>query len=413
MYPDLSYLFHDLFGTQTDNWLSIFKTFGFMLVTAVLTAAWVLAKELKRKELQGLIPPRKVKQTIGLGANPVEVAGNALYGFLLGFKGAYIIQNFQKFQTDPVAGIFSLDGNYPAGILLAALFGGFFYWSKNKEKLPQPKTIIVNEYPHQKVGDIAIIAAITGVLGAKLFANFESAEAMHQFFSDPIGTFFTGSGLAIYGGLIMGFFGCWWYIRKINLDFWQFFDAAAPAFIFAMAVGRIGCQLAGDGDWGIAAAPMPHWWFLPDWLWSYDYPQNVNNAGVLMDHCNAEEFRKLMGEKMSWEQRCQLSCGVNYCHQLDPKVYPTPIYETIMFTIMGGFVLHLARKITIPGILFFISLIFLGIERYLIESIRVNDKINFLGGQWTQAEIISIILIIIGTVGAISFRQKAKKQESN
>ena len=59
MYPDLSYIFHDLVGTDQDNWLSIFKTFGMFLVLAILTAAYFFHRELKRKAGQGLfrLPP--------------------------------------------------------------------------------------------------------------------------------------------------------------------------------------------------------------------------------------------------------------------------------------------------------------------------------------------------------------------
>ncbi|MCB0625282.1 MAG: hypothetical protein KDC43_15515, partial [Saprospiraceae bacterium] len=67
MYPDLSYLFHDLFGTQPDNWTSIFKTFGLMLVIAILTAAYLLFLELKRKKEQGVFEGEKVKVTEGEG----------------------------------------------------------------------------------------------------------------------------------------------------------------------------------------------------------------------------------------------------------------------------------------------------------------------------------------------------------
>ena len=58
MYPDLSYVFHDLFGTAADNWLSIFKTFGLLVALAVLTAAYLLRLELERRVLANLDHPR-------------------------------------------------------------------------------------------------------------------------------------------------------------------------------------------------------------------------------------------------------------------------------------------------------------------------------------------------------------------
>ena len=411
MYPDLSYLFHDLFGTQPDNWTSIFKMFGFLLVLSILTAAFFLYLELKRKAEEGHMTPRQIKVIIGEPASLFDLISNGLYGFLVGFKGGLLVQNFEAFQANPVEKLFSLEGNWLAGIVLGIVFTALHWWSKEKDKLPEPKAELQNEYPHHRVGDIAVVAAVSGVLGAKLFASFESVAAMRAFFSDPIGVFFSGSGLAIYGGLIMGFLALCWYIRKLNIPFWHFFDALGPAFIFSMAVGRIGCQLSGDGDWGIAATDMPDWWMFPEWLWSYEYPMNVNNDGVPMELCDTDKFRELMGQRMTAEQRCAEACGINYCHELGDKVYPTPVYETIMFTGIGSFLWWLRKKITVPGIIFFITLFFSGIERYLIESIRVNDKIDFLGGQWTQAEIISVALVLIGVVGAAILWNRRLKNE--
>lgn len=401
MYPDLSYLFHDLIGTQPDNWLSIFKTFGFFLVMAVLTAAYFLGLELKRKKEEGHLVARNIKVIRGEGPGVLEIIGNLLYGFVLGFKGGYLVGNFASFQNDPFSALFSMQGNWIAGLLIGGGLAALYYFQKNKTKLPEPKTVIEEQWPHQRVGDLAVVAAVSGVIGAKLFASFESVEAMTQFFNDPIGTFFSGSGLAIYGGLIVGFSTLVWYIRKLKVPFYHFFDALGPAFLFSMAVGRIGCQLSGDGDWGIVADTMPNWWFLPDWLWAYDYPQNVNNAGVLMaEICDPDKYRELMSTRMSMEDRCFEACGIRYCHELDSGVYPTPLYEIMMFTGMGSFLWWLRKKITIPGIIFFLTLMFSGVERYFIEAIRVNDKIQFLGGEWTQAELISVALFFIGFIGA-------------
>ena len=78
MYPDLSYFFHDLFGTQPDNWTSIFKTFGFMVVIAILVAAYMLGKEMMRKEKEGLLSPRTVKRVVGKPASILELLGLSL-----------------------------------------------------------------------------------------------------------------------------------------------------------------------------------------------------------------------------------------------------------------------------------------------------------------------------------------------
>ncbi len=98
MYPDLSYIFHDLIGTAQDNWLSIFKTFGMFLVLAILTAAFLLHREMKRKAAQGLFKPEKVKVKENAPATTWDLVSNAVFGFILGFKGFYAISNFAEFQ---------------------------------------------------------------------------------------------------------------------------------------------------------------------------------------------------------------------------------------------------------------------------------------------------------------------------
>ncbi|HHM20568.1 MAG TPA: hypothetical protein ENJ20_00970, partial [Bacteroidetes bacterium] len=342
MYPDLSYLFHDLFGTARDNWASIFKTFGVMLMFAFLTAAWFFRKELKRKAKEGIYQPAKVKIVHGQPAKWSELISNILFGFILGFKGLYIFHNFTEFQRDAAGVLLSAKGDWLAGLVVAVLFGGLMYWERKRKLLAKPRVELTDVYPHDRIADLTMMAAIGGILGAKIFAILEEPSG---FMADPLGTFFSGSGLAIYGGLIGGYLMVTWYLRKHNIPFWPTADAVAPALIFAYGVGRIGCQLAGDGDWGIVAAVQPDWWFLPDWIWSFDYPHNVNNAntaggfrmgaGGLVAGCQEAVFNA--SNTFPIEERCAEACGMRYCHFLSEKVYPTPFYETIMSFLIGGF----------------------------------------------------------------------------
>ncbi len=380
MYPDLSYLLHDLFGTQPDNWTSIFKTFGMMLVISILAAAWFFYLELKRKADEGVFQPTKVRVTIGQPATTWELISNGLFGFVIGFKILYIVQHFDEFQQDAASVLLSGKGNWLAGIVLAAVFAGLRWWEKKKQALPKPKEQTVAVYPHDRIGDLTMVAAITGIIGAKIFAILEEPSG---FMDDPIGTFFSGSGLAIYGGLICGYLGVLWYLKKHNIPFWPTADAVAPALIISYGIGRIGCQLAGDGDWGIVAAPQPEWWFLPDWIWAYDYPMNVNREGIPIEGC---EFI--------------------YCNRLAEPVYPTPFYETIASFLIGGFLWAIRKRLTIPGMLFFIYLALNGVERFFIEKIRVNVKYEWMPFQPTQAEIIALLLFLIGIGGIIWLRRK-------
>jgi len=373
MYPDLSYLFHDLFGTARDNWVSIFKTFGLLLVLAILAAAYFLYKELKRRQEEGQYTGKKVKFIVGKPASPSEIGGNALLGFVLGYKLLYIFQDFDAFKADAAGVILSLTGNMLGGLLGAVAFGAYKWWEGNRQKLPKPKEKITTIYPHDRIGDITIVAAITGLIGAKVFAIIED---LPTFFADPIGMFFSGSGLAIYGGLVGGFLGVTYYLRRHDIPFWPTADAVAPALIMGYAVGRVGCQLSGDGDWGIVAAEQPDWWFLPDWLWSYDYPNNVINEGVPIEGCVG-----------------------NYCRHLAEGVYPTPLYEIMMSLLIFAILWAFRKRLQpITGAIFFLYLILNGIERFVIEKIRVNQEYEFLF-NWTQAQIVAVAFMLIGAVG--------------
>ncbi|MEZ4958610.1 MAG: prolipoprotein diacylglyceryl transferase [Saprospiraceae bacterium] len=380
MYPDLSYLLHDLFGTQPDNWTSIFKTFGMMLVISILSAAYFFYKGLKKKADDGIFQSAKVKTVTGEPATAWELASNGIFGFIIGFKVLYIINNFEAFQADAAGVMFSSKGSWLAGIGMAAIMVGVKYWERKKHQLPKPKEVTVSVYPHDRIGDLTITAAITGIIGAKIFAILEEPSG---FMKDPLGTFFSGSGLAIYGGLICGFLGVVWYLRKHNIPVFHTLDALAPAFVIAYGVGRIGCQLAGDGDWGIVAAHEPSWWFLPDWLWSFDYPMNVNKEGIPIEGCQ-------------WL----------YCNRLPNPVYPTPLYETIASFLIAGFLFAIRNRLKTPGMLFFIYLILNGLQRFFIEKIRVNVKYEWMPFQPTQAEVISVIIFLIGVGGVIWLSNK-------
>lgn len=388
MYPDLSYFFHDLLGTPADNWLSIFKTFGLLLVLAILAAAVILYWELKRKAGAGLFEPEKLEMTFGLPPSPRDVALNGLWGFLLGFKGLYAYQNLSALQADAAAVLFSLDGSWLGGLLLAAIFAGYRYWDGHRRALPKPKTEVKEIYPHDRIGDITMIAAVSGVVGAKVFAIIED---LPSFFQDPLGTLFSGGGLAIYGGLIFGFLFVSIYLRRKNIPVVHVLDAVAPALIIAYGIGRLGCHFSGDGDWGIVnAAAQPDWWFLPDWLWAYDYPHNVLRQGVPI-----------------------ADCDMKYCTRLVPPVYPTPFYETAMALGIGGILFALRRAVSsYPGMLFCIYLMFNGLERFFIERLRVNDVYTTLGLSYTQAQLIAVFLFLIGLTGAFWLWRRHKNVKS-
>ena len=155
--------------------------------------------------------------------------------------------------------------------------------------------------------EMVFAALIGGIVGAKLW-----------FLAENGGPLFSGTGLTFYGGLLGGALAvCIWAKYKGQLDL-VLADAVVPSLAAAYAIGRIGCQLAGDGDYG------------SDWdgPWAMSYP----NGTV----------------------------------PIDTPVHPTPIYETI---VMGGFALLLWRwrNRWSPGTLSAIYLIGTGLERLLVE----------------------------------------------
>ncbi len=387
MYPDLSYFFHDLLGTDYDNWLAIFKTFGLLLATSLVVSGGILYREFKRLEKPG--GPfhhaiTQVEQIVGAAPTWKDILPGSIVGFIIGYKFLHVYKNFQAFKGDPVKILFSTEGYFLYGLLGALLLGGIYFWDKKRSQLENPLTQSYSLKPSDRVGDIVIIAALSGVLGAKLFAMVETLDSIHSF-QDFLDQLLSGSGLAIYGGLIIGFTVVMLYIRSLKLPALHFLDTAAPGLVLALGIGRLGCHFSGDGDWGIQAAAQPDWWFLPDWLWSWDYPRNVNEGrtGVKVGEIAPTPL--------------PVDCdGCKYKWKLGYKVYPTSIYEFVMFSGIFGFLWSIRKKVTVPGTIFFLYMIFNGIERWFIEKIRVNDI--FMWGL-TQAEVISIGFFSIGIVG--------------
>ncbi len=387
MYPDLSYVLHDLFDTPVDNWTALFKTFGLFLVLAIGMSAWLLYIELRRKAQEGLLQPERVLTTIGKAATPFDLLSNAIFGFLLGYKILYVFWHMADFQLNPASLVLSLRGDWVGGILGALLFGGLRYWESQRKQLPQPITQVEEVYPHHLIGDITIIAAVAGIAGAKLFDILEHFDA---FVKNPLPVLFSGSGLAIYGGLIVGFLAVLVYLRQKKIPPVPVMDAVAPALIVGYGVGRLGCHFSGDGDWGIAAAAQPTWWFLPDWLWAYDYPRNVINAGVEMSGC----------------------AGL-FCHHLEPPVYPTPIYETLLAFAIGALLWAWRRRMqTLPGMLFCWYLLLNGLERFWIEKIRINIRYETFGIRYTQAELVATILMLLGVAGIMLVWRRGRLRTS-
>ncbi len=426
MYPNLYYVFKDWFGVEWKQ-LEILNTFGLMVAISFVVAALLLSSELKRKEKQGLLTPREEEIIVGRPATVGELLTNGIFGFLFGYKLIGLLFN-KPIDIAAQDYIFSREGNIWGGLLLGAVLAALKWWDKNKQKSKQPERRVVRIWPHDRVGDIVVLGLIFGIIGAKLF---DSLENWSEFVKNPIERLLSASGLTFYGGLILAAIAICWYAYKKGIRLIHLLDAVAPSLMIAYAIGRIGCQVAGDGDWGIynsayvsdgarsvrlsntkefenqlntnttyyfnegtaivkpdSSITVRHAYFkapsfLPVWMVAYTYPQNVNKDGVPIPGCTDE-----------------------HCKALPQPVFPTPLYETIMCLMLFSVLWSIRKKIKLPGFLFGIYLIMNGLERFIIEKIRVNTAYSIFGFRPTQAEIISFFLIILGLVLIVASRRR-------
>jgi phosphatidylglycerol:prolipoprotein diacylglycerol transferase len=385
MYPSIYYAVKDLFGIDWPG-LKMVQSFGFFVALAFLVSAYFWTKELRRKENEGLLNTTTVKVLKGQRATIAELLTSGILGFFIGYKVLFIALNFSAFTEDTQGFLLSTKGNLIGGIALAAIFAYFKFREKEKTKLEKP--IIVEEimHPYQHVGNMTLIAAFAGLIGAKIFHNLENWDT---FIADPKEALLSFSGLTMYGGLILASISLIYYGRKNNIPVPHLIDSAAPSIMIGYAVGRIGCHVSGDGDWGINnLSPKPHWLsWAPDWVWSFDYHNNVLSEGQPMMNC--------IGDK--------------YCNHLVPPVFPTPFYETLMCLFLFIVLWKMRKRIKTPGVIFSIYLIFNGVERFFIEKIRVNTLYHVNGFAFTQAELISTILFFLGIIGIFYFRKLEKK----
>src|SRR5271168_2442860 len=206
-----------------------------------------------------------------------------------------------------------------------------------------------NPDPHRDDGFLIVtIAGIAGLLGARLYHVLETPK---EFFADPWPMLFTRYGFAWFGGFLGGFFALMILARRFRIPLLEFFDICAPAVTVGYAIGRIGCLLSGDGDYGRPTS-------LP---WGMSFPNGVVPT--------------------------------------TDRVHPTPIYEFLIWLAIAGFLWHLGSKALrgpkAKGEIFCNYLILTGAARFLIEFIRINPR-SFFGLSNAQAA--SLVSIILGAV---------------
>jgi phosphatidylglycerol:prolipoprotein diacylglycerol transferase len=195
--------------------------------------------------------------------------------------------------------------------------------------------------PRDWAYEFIFAAIIGGLAGSRLWWM---AENWDEVSGDVLGSLFSGSGLVFHGGALGGAIAVLlWSWHKGFMD-GRTFDMGAAPLAAGYAIGRIGCQLAGDGDYGIP-------WDGP---WAMAYPNGTVPTDV--------------------------------------TVHPTPVYETIVMGIVTVVLWRLRHKLR-PGNLFALWAVLAGLERFLIEFIRRNDEV--VAGL-TQPQLISLAMMIAG-----------------
>ena len=193
-------------------------------------------------------------------------------------------------------------------------------------------------------------AAVGGLVGARLDWILQNTEHLDD---DVLGSLFGGSGLTFYGGLAGGVVGVLLWARWRGFLGAELFDLGAPAVALGYAVGRIGCQLSGDGDYGVAS----------DLPWAMAYPKGTIPTTEL--------------------------------------VHPTPVYETLAMGLATLALWHLRGRFR-AGTLFALLLVTYGVERFLVEFIRRNpDAVAGL----TVAQVISVAAIGVGAALLLRLRR--------
>jgi len=375
MYPRISDFINDITGWSLC--LPI-QSFGFFVALAFMAAYWTLTHEIRRMQGLHIFPTTRVKVMQGGPIPETEVLISFLLFGVLGYKLGLMFDGYGSFCDDPQGAILSLEGNLPAGIIGAVLGGGYRFWQYWQKRGEKPVEVEEEQGLLGELGTVLTIAFIGGLLGAKIFHNLEYWD---DFIKDPAGALLSFDGLTFYGGLIVAAVGIAIFLRRKGYAVLPFADAIAPGLMLGYGIGRIGCQVAGDGDWGIVnTGAKPDWLsWAPDWVWAFDYPNNV--LGTCDPDLNSAP---------------RIACGDGQIPQLVEAVFPTPFYETLMAILIFAGLWMIRKRLPYWGQLSGIYLVFNGIERFLIEKIRVNSTYNLAGFEITQAELISSVMILMG-----------------
>jgi len=207
------------------------------------------------------------------------------------------------------------------------------------------------ERPVDWAYEIGFAALLGGVIGSRLYFVVENWDSVSD---DLLGNVFSGSGLVWYGGAIGGAVAVFLWARYRGFLGLALLDLTAPALALGYAVGRVGCQLSGDGDYGRA-------WDGP---WAMAYPEGTVPTSE--------------------------------------EVHPTPVYEALAMG-LGAWILWRLRDRFRPGVLFALYLVYAGLERFLVEFVRRNEDVA-LGLTSAQLESAAMMLAGVAWIAVVQRR---------
>ena len=229
-------------------------------------------------------------------------------------------------------------------------------------------------YDPEYSSSIVIAAAVMGLIGSRLYAILDD---LPTYLADPKTMIFSGSGFVFYGGMIGGLLGAYMVSRWYRIGFASTIDMCAPALAIGQAIGRMGCQLAGDGDWGLVSN-------VP---WAMAYPRAIVGW-------NSQTVLKL-------DEHYQLVSG----YFPGVRVHPAPVYETILY--LGVFtILWSMRKTSYPpGRMMYWYLVLAGAARFFVEFWRINPRVFYM---FSEAQLIAFAMMIVGGVALLLTNGKAQ-----
>jgi phosphatidylglycerol---prolipoprotein diacylglyceryl transferase len=225
-------------------------------------------------------------------------------------------------------------------------------------------------YKGEWASTLILWTAISGVAGSRIY---DVVDNWSHYAAHPIDIIFSGAGFVWYGGLAGGFIASYFVARYYRIRWLVLADMAAAGLAIGQAIGRIGCQLSGDGDWGMVSK-------LP-WAMAY------HNAIV---GWTGRTVLALQGNQLVAAPGCNDAGCAPWV-----RVHPAPVYETILYTGVFLILWSIRKKVHVDGRIAYLYLIMAGGARFMVEFIRVNPRV--LWGL-SEAQLIALTMVVIGTV---------------